>query len=131
MSDMNGKLWVPNEERWQHRAVKETGGNQSALGCLILAILGWQHNRHPPRFGDIAIINYEGYVITNFQKRDGTILQAQAIEKVENLVHAMRDLCDRMNLNDIDRMEMFEEFKKWISRDYRADQTPEERGIKT
>ena len=29
-------------DRWQQRAVRETGGNQTQLGLYVLAILGWQ-----------------------------------------------------------------------------------------
>ena len=127
---VNGtKLWMPNDEdRWQHRAVKETGGNQSQIGCIVLAILGWQHGRKPPRFGKIAVINHQGFVITNFQKRDGTILQAHAIGTVQDIVGGLRKLSDALNLCDLDREEMMAEFRKWIAHDYRADQTPEERG---
>ena len=127
---VNGKLWMPNEERWQHRAVKETGGNQSQIGCIVLAILGWQSGRKPPRFGSIAIINHQGFVITNFQKRDGTILQAHAIGTVDDIVGGLRKLCDALKFNDLDREEVFAEFRKWIAHDYRADERPEERGLK-
>jgi hypothetical protein len=129
---VNGtKLWMPDDkDRWQHRAVKETGGNQSMIGCVVLAILGWQYGRKPPRFGKIAIINREGFVITDFRQRDGTIHQAHAIGQVQEIVGGLRKLADAMNLCDLDREEMMVEFKKWIAHDYRADQTIEERGLK-
>lgn len=125
----NGKIWMPDGERWQHRAVKESGGNQSMIGCIVLAILGWQHGRKPPRFGKIAVINHQGFVITNFQKRDGTILQAHTIGHVDDINGGLRKLADFLKLSDIDRLGMFEEFRKWIAHDYRADQRPEERGL--
>ena len=109
---------------WQARAVEATGGNTSRLGCLVLAILGWQHGRKPPRFGSTAVILKDGTVMSNFQNKAGNMFANQAICTVQEMVDSFRGLADHLKLNDIDRLAMFEELRKWIREDKRAEPAP-------
>lgn len=109
-----------NERRWQHRAVERTGGNQTLLGCFVLAILGFQHGRKPPRFGRIARIDKDGNVYSNLQTKDGIIIRNQTLGPVQNIVDSFRTLADELDLTDAERQEMFGELRKWFAIDERA-----------
>ena len=126
-----GNLIVPNGygEAWQHRAVRETGGNQTKLGCYVLAVLNWQHGRHPPRFGSKARINADGYLVTNVQEADRRIHRDMVVDTVQEVTDSFRGLADRLKLSDAEREALFAELRKWIAHDDRANQTAEERGL--
>lgn len=116
-------------ERWQHRAVRETGGNQTMLGCFVLAVLGWQHGRKPPRFGSTAVIDKDGMVFSNAQNAAGQMFKNECLGHVENIVDSFKGLADHLKLSDAERTEMFGELRKWFIHDARANQTNKERGI--
>lgn len=124
-----GGIVLPAKERWQHRAVKETGGNSTLMGCFVLAILGWQHGRKPPRFGSRAVINAEGMVFSNAQNADGKMFKNECLGRLQDLTDSFRGLADRLKLNDLEREEMFGELRKWFVHDARANQTNSERGL--
>lgn len=124
-----GNIVLPATERWQHRAVKETGGNSTLMGCFVLAILGWQHGRKPPRFGSRAVINAGGMVFSNAQNADGRMFKNECLGRLQDLTDSFRGLADRLKLNDLEREEMFEELRKWFAHDARANQTNSERGL--
>jgi hypothetical protein len=122
-------LIIPTEYHWKHRAVRETGGNTSLMGCFVLAICGWQHGRHPPRFGSTATINKDGVIIAHMQTKEGTIFPNQQLGQVQTVIDNFRGLADHLKLNDDERIEMFTELKKWFVKDERANQNAEERGL--
>ncbi len=124
-----GSIFLPQTERWQYRAVKETGGNSTLMGMFVLAILGWQHGRKPPRFGSRAVINKDGIVIAHAQNAEGTKFRNQNLGHVQNVTDSFRGLADRLKLNDKERMEMFEELRKWFVHDERANENNNERGL--
>lgn len=113
------------KDSWQRRAVEKTGGNQTLMGCFVLAILGWQHGRHPPRFGRVATITKEGWVKTNMQAKDGTIHPNHNLGPVKVVIDNFRGLADELKLNDDEREQMFSELRKWFYRDERAHSTLE------
>lgn len=116
-------------DRWQHRAVRLTGGNQTLLGCFVLAVLGWQSGRKPPRFGKIARIARDGMVFSNMQDADGRMYRSHCLGPVQTVTDNFRSLADELKLQDWERREMFEELRKWFAIDERANQTAHERGI--
>lgn len=124
-----GNIITPFSEHWKHRAVRETGGNSTMMGCFVLAILGWQHGRKPPRFGSRAVINKDGVVISNMQDKDGVKHLNHALGPVQDIIDSFRGLADHLKLDDAERVEMFSELKKWFAHDERANQSNEERGI--
>lgn len=93
------------------------------MGCFVLAILGWQHGRHPPRFGRVAMINKEGLAITNMQDKHGTVYPNHILGPVQTIVDNFRGLADDLKLTDNERLQMFEELRKWFFKDERANTT--------
>lgn len=125
---MNSGLVVPEHlDRWQHRAVRETGGNQTLLGCFVLAILGWQHGRKPPRFGKIARIDEAGVAWSNMQNASGQVFTNHCLGPLQDINDNFRGLADHLKLNDTERREMFAELRKWFAIDERANDLKGER----
>ena len=122
-------LFLPSSERWQHRAVKATGGNTTLLGCFVLAVLGFQHGRKPPRFGSTARIDKDGMAIAHMQDKAGNIYKNHNLGHVREIGDSFRGLADHLKLNDDERREMFSELNKWFVHDARADQNAKERGL--
>lgn len=120
---------LTQSQEWQYRAVAATQGNQSMLGCFVLAVLGWQHGRKPPRFGSKAYIDANGQLFSNMQDASGHMFRNQHLGPVEDVINNFRGLADHLKLDDKERKEMFGELKKWIVHDARANQTNEERGL--
>lgn len=107
-------------DRWQHRAVRETGGNTTLMGCYVLAVLGWQHGRKPPRFGKTARIDKDGVVWSNMQTKEHNIYPDHCLGPLRDIVDSFRGLADHLKLNDDERVAMFDELKKWFVKDERA-----------
>lgn len=104
---------------WQYRAVEHTRGPQTALGCLVLAILGRSVQR--PAFGDFCIISEDGYVFTNWRDIKGREYAAFNIGPLGDLIGSWHALADNLKLNDADTLDMFSELRKWVKADYRPD----------
>lgn len=105
---------------WQHRAVALTGGNSTLMGCFVLAILGWQHGRHPPRFGRVARIDKEGIAYSNMQDKNGGMHRDFPLGNVQTVIDNFKGLADELKLNDEERKQMFGELRKWFFIDERA-----------
>lgn len=103
---------------WQYRAIAATRGNQSRLGCILLACLG-RNAKHPPAFGANAIITSDGFVMAHFVGKDGRGHHGALVGEISDLVGNFRGLADHLKLSDIDRKEMFDKVRQWISLDYR------------
>lgn len=114
------KMMVAPEESWQRRAVARTGGNTSLMGCFVLAILGWQHGRHPPRFGKVARIDKDGIAFSNMQSKDGKMYRDYGLGPVKVIVDNFRGLADDLKLTEKETKEMFSELRKWFFVDERA-----------
>lgn len=111
------------KDSWQRRCVEKTGGNKTLLGCFVLAILGWQNGRLPPRFGKVARIDKDGMLISNVQTKDGLSLTNQVLGPVQTVIDNFKGLADELKLNDKDRTEMFAELRKWVFIDERPNVT--------
>lgn len=122
-------LPAPNEGSWQKRAIRATNGNKSLLGCFVLAILGFQNGIKPPRFGRTAFIDKDGILYSNMQAEDGKMYKNHCLGPVAEVRDNFRGLADHLKLSDAERNAMFDELKKWISHDARANQTNKERGL--
>lgn len=120
---MTSRFIIAPVESWQSRVVAKTGGNQSELGCFVLAALGWQHGRKPPRFGSTARIDKSGILHSNVQTKDGTVYRDQAMRPVQEVIDNFRGLADELHLNDLDRKALFDELRKWIHKDDRVHST--------
>lgn len=110
-------------ESWQRRAVEKTGGNQELLGCFVLAVLGWQHGRKPPRFGKVARVDKDGILHSNMQNKDGKVFLNHPLGPIKTVIDNFRGLADELKLNDNEREQMFSELRKWVFKDDRAQST--------
>lgn len=109
-----------SREGWRFRAIETTRGNSTTIGTLLLAVIG-RHSRRPPWFGPTCVITPDGYVLSNFVDRYGTMHPAALVCGIEDMIDGFRRLADRLKLNDKDREELFDQLKKWVSVDHRAD----------
>lgn len=121
----NGGRYDPFSEKrsWRYRMITGLRGNQTLLGTLFLAIIN-KRAKHPPNFANNGVITKDGYIVTHFQRKDGTILKNYAIGMVAGICNDFRRACDLAKMDDAEREEMFSEFRKWISRDLRAVPAP-------
>lgn len=115
-----GRFLVAPDDSWQRRVVNYTEGNETLLGCFVLAILGWQHGRKPPRLGRVANIDHNGILYSNMQTKDGLIMPNHKLGPVQDVVAQFNRVCDDLKLPDQDRIALFTEFRKWIRKDARA-----------
>jgi hypothetical protein len=124
---------------WQYRAIAATRGNRTFLGCCVLAILGIAPD-HPPRYVYPTIyIDGDGMVRSFMQKVDGTVEglaeyhaagspEVDALKmahmpklcKLEHLRDNCRRLADHLKMTDVERVEFFDLFRKWVEYDARA-----------
>lgn len=107
-------------QNWRYRAIEATKGNQSKLGCIVLAILG-RAATNPPWFGPTCVITPDGYVLANFVDKERRLHEGYLIGDVEDFVGNLRGLADHLRLTDDERVEFFEQAQKWVAVDYRAD----------
>ena len=117
---MNG--WHPRHN-WKRRAIEATQGNQSRLGCIIIAMLG-RLPLHPPRIRGLAVIMENGIVVADMELRNGKGYLATPLGDVVELRDNMRGLADHLKLSDAERIEMFNELRMWLATDLRATKTP-------
>lgn len=105
---------------WYARAIRETKGNQTQLGCLVIA-LGVEEPKNPPRFSTRgATILADGQFIITAQthaRNHGLT----SLGPVENVVGGLRNLADRLKLTDAERIELFDELRKFVRHDYRPE----------
>jgi len=107
---------------WRYRTILATKGNQSMMGALVIAVCG-KRPSNGPRIMDSGKIDIEGNVTCTFQTRDGTIHENFRWCSVEELTDEFSRLADRLKLPDHERVEMFGEVRRWISKDERAETT--------
>lgn len=105
---------------WQYRAVAATRGNQTRLGCILIAVLQRSADHGYPRFGQHAIITSDGFVMASFQDRSGQMHMGALVCDVDELIQNFRGLADYLDFTREDREAMFGEIRKWIEKDYRT-----------
>jgi len=110
------------EKAWKLKTVRSTMGNQSRLGCILIAVLG-QMPKHPPRIRGGAIITSDGLVIADMELRNGKGFLATPLGDITEIRDNFRCLADHLKLGDDERRELFIELQKWIVKDYRATST--------
>ena len=122
-------------DTWQARCLRESRGKTAAV---VMAVMF--HNYRDdmpyllrqvwPGFRDItrpflsggAHILRNGKVVCGMVREGHNQPMATVIYDDEgDLIKDMRDLADRLKLNDRDRVEMTEAFKKWVVADRRID----------
>jgi hypothetical protein len=121
----SGLTDLQREERshWLYRAVEVTRGNQTRMGCLLLAVMN-QNAKNPPwMWPKGMIITADGECITGLIMRDRSSGQDSemvvSLGTVTELVDAWRKLADKIKATDTERVQMFEELRKHVLRDNR------------
>lgn len=102
---------------WQYRAVEATRGNQTRLGCILLAVL--DKSRERPKYGPMAYCTADGLVMSSFVDRHGVSHFHTVVSSMKDYIANFRGLADALKLNDKDRLAMFAKVKQWISVDAR------------
>lgn len=125
---MNGAPYVPAltaraiEERksWQYRAIAYCHGNKSQIGALIVAILGRKVN--PPCFHPYGMnISEDGIVTALYKPTLNEPWRVQRVyENVQQFTDIFRGLADALQLDDAERMAMFDEIRKFVRIDRRV-----------
>lgn len=106
---------------WRVKAILATKGNQSRLGCILIAVLGKSHRiKNGSRFDTSASITSDGFVMCGFRQASGHYHPGAFVGSVRDLVDNFRGLADHLKLSDKDRIELFDKVKAWITVDYRA-----------
>jgi hypothetical protein len=111
-------------QTWQFKAVEATHGNQTLVGCIVLAVIG-KAASNPPWIGPTAIISRDGDVFANMTSKRDVEPGPTYIAPIGALVDTWRKLADSLDISDADREAMFLELRKWISHDFRAITDPE------
>lgn len=105
---------------WQYRAVLATRGNQTRLGCILLAVLQRSAGHSAPRFGHAAEITADGMVVSRFQQKDGTMHAVHYVCRIAEMIEMFRRLADTLQLDGFERECLFVEVRRWITKDHRA-----------
>lgn len=132
---MNGKVRRLNESLgivgqtvatstdWKSRAIVATMGNQSLLGTILIATLGYASS-NPPRIVSAAVITADGDVLAFFEQRGENGATLTRLCSADELVSNFRGLADALKLSDLDRAAMFKELRAWVRIDERAEAAP-------
>jgi hypothetical protein len=103
---------------WQYRALRASFG--TTTGLIVQAILGRQ-SRVGQAFGTTCDILKDGTVMTMHRACTGATGHPVMIGSAVSVRDNLRFLADHLKLNDADREAMFEELRKWIMNDMRAE----------
>lgn len=123
-------------ETWQYKVVEATRGNQSMMGCILMAAMG-KSPTNPPRFsvergavivaGELAakLGRKDGDILADFQAKPFEPFRATLVYNVQEFVHDFNWLADDLKLTDDERIAMFEMLRGWIAKDHSATSTTE------
>lgn len=107
---------------WQYKAIVATRGNQTLLGAIFLQIIG-KAAKHPPQIIGTASVDEEGLCWTVLRKQHGVEVAEGVVclGYMADIRDDFRRLADHLKLDDAERIELFEELRKWVAVDLRAD----------
>lgn len=115
---------TPTDEQasWQYKAVVATRGNQTLLGAIFLQIIG-KSAPNPPQIVGTASIDEEGLCWTILRKQHGLEVAEGVVclGLMADIRDDFRRLADHLKLADNERVELFQELRKWVAVDLRAD----------
>ena len=100
------------------KLIEATQGNQSILGCIVLAAIKKQPD-NPPYFAGRARILSNGDVMCDFRDRDKIYRVGAYIGTDEELVKNVMGLCRHCDLTNSERIEFMAKVNHWIEHDYR------------
>jgi len=113
------KLPQPTLRRdWRLKLIEATRGNQSLLGCIVLAAINKEPD-NPPYFRGKAIIANNGDVYCDFVDRNGVYLAKAWIGDDEDFTRNLVMLTVHADLNAEERVEFLALVNNWIATDER------------
>lgn len=118
---LDGSPLTPVQEQnsWPFKAVLATRGNQTLLGCIVLQLICRQP-KNPPRVESLASVDEQGLTWAYVTSRSGA-RRLTCLGSITDIRDDFRRLADHLKLDDGERVEMFDELRKWVSIDRRAD----------
>lgn len=113
------KLPQPTMRRdWRLKMIEATRGNQSMLGCIVLAAIG-KEPENPPYFRGKAIIASNGDVYCDFVGKDHLYHAKARIGDDEDFTRNLVMLTVHADLNADERTEFLALVNNWIAKDER------------
>ena len=74
----------------------------------------------PPIYTGFARIIADGRIVCDYINRDMALVRnALVYDSEDELIKQFRDIADRLKFSDADRIKMFADLKRWVSRDDR------------
>lgn len=104
---------------WRFKLIEAAQGNQSMLGCIVLAAIGKKPS-NPPFFHGKAIITEAGEVLCDFVERDRVYHRKARVSDDEDLVRNLVSLTVHCGLTDTERVEFLARVNAWIGEDHRS-----------
>lgn len=117
----SGQPLTPHQEQnsWPYKAVLVLRGNQTIAGCILLSIIGRQP-KNAPYIDTTATVDENGLTWVGMRRIDGEYGLC-CIGSVIDIRDEFRRLADHLKLDDGERVELFDELRKWVAIDLRAD----------
>ena len=120
-------------DEWQCRLLVEAKDKNLAIVLAMLANLYYEAMEvllrvafpgfvqiNPPIYAGFARILKDGRVVCDYIARDMSLTRnALVYDSEDELIKQFRDIADRLKFSDEDRIAMFRDLKRWVSRDER------------
>lgn len=118
---------------WQSRALAAADGK---LGKVLLVVLTDEyagiispllyatfdgfHDITRPFLSGYATITPTGAIICDLVRTDGSMRKEKIYDSDDNFISDMRNLADKLKLDDADRIDMFRVLRRWVTADLRV-----------
>jgi len=109
-----------NSRHWTWRVMLASYPTRS-MGPIVRAVLGKQMQRGP-KLSLQATIASNGMVLAGLKHDDTVISYAHPLGTVQSIRDEFRRLADHCRLNDLERIELFTELRKWLGKDLRSEE---------
>lgn len=120
-------------DTWQARCLAEAKGKTAAVVLIVLCmsystavktllrVVFNQRDIQRPFFASGAEIQLSGKLVCDIVEKSGITHPVVVYESTDELNRDMRDLADRLKLNDKDRLEFTAAIQRWVVADHRVD----------
>lgn len=109
---------VQEQNSWPFKAVVATRGNQTMLGCIVLQLIA-RPPKNPPAVTSLATVDEDGLLWAFVTPRSGG-RRLTCLGQLSDILDEFRRLADHLKLDDGERVELFDELRKWVAIDMRA-----------
>lgn len=110
------------QAHWAYKAVVATRGNTTLLGAILLQLIGKQA-KAPPQVLSTATVDKNGLTWARLSAfKHGEYAEAVVpLGLITDIRDEFRRLADWLKLDDVERLELFDELRKWVAVDLRAE----------